>query len=276
MPISPSSNVYVSILLHFTMQDTGFCFWHQSKRKQVHQKLLPHMWRRQETGTPPKALKGSFCCHDCWRWHVLARQEKHCSSWIFLFSHWLLSCLVLFPYFRQLHVLFLWSLGLWLAFFFSFLPPDLLPKIFSISQYYGSINICPKLQYELASCLLHKKLLFCCQGLISFTVVLLCLPLSLSWKFKFLFVTDHSLLLYQLWNCKIDPEALDQSQNCVRSSPSLYTIGLKTYCSFQGQCSTFQISITVSWITASVWVDRKLLKTSSSSGPPIVKKKKAA
>lgn len=55
---------------------------------------------------------------------------------------------------------------------------------FSVSQHYGSINICPKLQHELGSCPLCKKFLFGCQGLISFTVVLLCLPLSLSWKFK--------------------------------------------------------------------------------------------
>lgn len=56
--------------------------------------------------------------------------------------------------------------------------------IFPISQFYGSINTCPKLQYEQVSCPISKKFLFCCQGLISSTVVLLCLPHSLSWTFK--------------------------------------------------------------------------------------------
>lgn len=41
--------------------------------------------------------------------------------------------------------------------FFSFLPPDLLPKLFQIlynySQHYGSTSICPKVQYKRGSCL---------------------------------------------------------------------------------------------------------------------------
>lgn len=53
-----------------------------------------HVWRRKERveqkGVPLKTSKCSFCCHDFWCLHVLARQESHCSSWMFLFSHWLL------------------------------------------------------------------------------------------------------------------------------------------------------------------------------------------
>lgn len=64
---------------------------------------------------------------------------------------------------------------------------------------YGRINICPKPQCELGSCPLCKKFLFCCQGLIIFTVVLLCFSLLQSSNLRVwgkLFVTANKLLLY--------------------------------------------------------------------------------
>lgn len=117
---------------------------------------------------------------------------------------------------------------------------------FSVSQHYGSINIYPKLQYELGSCSLHKKFLFCCQGLISFTAVLLCLPLSLSWKFEGVFCYRSQPAVLPALKLQDWLRNHRSITNYDKFSPSLYTFSLRTYCSFQGQCNTFQISITVS------------------------------
>lgn len=118
--------------------------------------LSSHMWRSKErveqNGIPLKALSvvvTADACRFCQDRKTIADLDMSSQPLVIAIPCGF-SILQAAP----------WSVFMVSSFvtcFFSFLPPDLLPKLFQIlynySQHYGSTSICPKVQYKRGSCL---------------------------------------------------------------------------------------------------------------------------